>query len=276
MKLIQQHLKNIESTLASYYDLTSISGHSGNLGVSRELVIKHFLSNNLSSNLDFTSGEIFDSSDNLSGQLDIIIHQASTMKLNIAHEIDLVPVDCVKAIIECKSNLQTGSMKKPGRSSLKSALDSCVRVKKLNRINPVGIDKQYLKNNKMPENMPKLLFDKTGLTSTLNDTPYLILAFKGPTENKLRECLYKYMNENSVSLEKMPNMITVLGSKGYSLVQNDGFYMRKVEKSRNVHWSRLTDGGSSLVGMYMYLMKLSEAGELSQNLFPMKEYISEC
>ncbi|EJL6539162.1 hypothetical protein NMT40_003665 [Vibrio cholerae] len=274
MKLIQRHLKNIEKTLSSYYELTSISGHSGNMGVSRELIVKHFLSQNLSSSLDFTGGEVFDCNNQKSGQLDIIIHQSSAMKLNIGEGLDLIPVDCAKAIIECKSSLQSGSMKSRGSSSLKVALDACVKVKSLKRINPVGMDEQYLKNRNMPKEALDLLYNISGLKVSLEETPYFIVAFKGPREHTLRDKLFEYMNVNGIPLEKMPNMITILGSQGYSLVKNDGFFMKKVTEPKRVHWSRLVEAESSLVALYMYLMKISEVNELSENFFPMKEYLN--
>ncbi|WP_434340209.1 DUF6602 domain-containing protein [Motilimonas cestriensis] len=271
MKLIQKHLNNIVETLNSYYGLTSISGHSGNLGTSRELIIKHFLESNLPSSLDFTSGEVFDSSDERSGQLDIIIHNSTSMKLNLASNIDLLPVDNVIATIECKSNLQTGSMLSTGRNALKTSLDACVRLKALNRINPIGIDKQYCSDKGFPENMADLLFDKSGFTSSLASTPYMIIAFKGPSEKKLRECLWQYMKLNNVPLDSMPNVITIL-DKGYYLVKNDGFYIPHV-KDGNVHWSTVEDKKSSLLGCYMYLMKLSEATRFSHNFFPVSSYL---
>lgn len=271
MKVIQKHLNNINSTLNEFYKLTSISNHSGSLGTARELIIKYFLESNLPSSIDFTSGEVFDSKDNRSGQLDIIIHKSTSMKLNIANGIDLLPVDNVVATVECKSDLKAGSMKKNGRSPLKLALDACVKVKQLERINPLGIDSGYLKNNKMPDNMPLILLEQTGLLSTVDKTPYMIVAFKGPTEKKLREALWEYMVENSIDLDLMPNVITVL-NQGYYLVKNDGFFMKKVKGG--VHWSSPSEGNSTLIGMYMYLMKLSEATSLSNNYFPVKEYMS--
>ncbi|WP_163576442.1 DUF6602 domain-containing protein [Halomonas faecis] len=271
MKIIQKHLNNIQSTLKSYYDLTSISGHSGNLGTSRELIIKHFLESNLPSFLDFTSGEVFDSSDNRSGQLDIIIHAASSMKLNIASNIDLLPVDNVLAVIECKSKLQTGSMLDGGKSALKMSLDACVKLKRLDRINPIGMDKQYLAYNKLPENTPDILFEKSGLNPTQRLTPYMITAFKGPSEEKLRSCLWEYMKHNQLSIDLMPNVITVL-DKGFYLVKNDGFYIPYV-KDGNVHWSTMKEKSNTLLGCYMYLMKLSEAMRFSHNFFPVSEYL---
>lgn len=271
MKLIQAHLNNIQSTLGSYFDLTSISGHSGNLGTARELIVKHFLEANLPSSLDFTSGEVFDSADNRSGQLDIVIHTSNSMKLNLASNIDLLPVDNVISVIDCKSNLQTGSMSSSGRNALKTSLDACVKLKKLNRINPIGIDKQYCVDKNMPENLAELLFKDSGLASSLPSTPYMIIAFKGPSEEKLRDCLWKYMQENSITLDQMPNVITVL-DKNYYLVKNDGFYIPFV-KEGGVHWSAIKDKKSTLLGCYMYLVKLSEATRLSHNYFPISEYL---
>ena len=260
MKLIQKHLNNICSSLNEYYNLSSISNHSGNIGFSRELITKHFLCSNLPSNLDFTSGEIFDSDDERSGQIDIIIHPKSSIKLNIATGIDLVPIDSVLAAIECKSSLKA--------PQLKLALDSCVRVKRMNRINPIGIDDGYLTKNNIPKLATDLL-EITGMLSAQNKTPYMIFSFKGPTEKTLRNNLLKYMENNNVSLDCMPNLITIL-DRNYYLVKNDGFFIKKIPG--NIHWSAPPQQ-STLLGMYMYLIKLAEAQSLSENFFPVHKYL---
>lgn len=272
MKLIQQHLNNITSKLKSEYESTSISQHSGNLGAARESVVKYFLTSNLPSNLDFTSGEIFDSLDGRSGQIDIIVHTSYSLKLNYASGLDMVPIDNVLALIECKSNLTTGSMTS-GSAHLKLALDSCVKSKKLHRINPIGIDSNYLKSRDLPPQALALLEKKTGLCATLANTPYMIIAFKGPEVQTLRDALWSYMQENKVSLECMPNLITVL-DKGYYLVKNDGFFIKKV--ANNVHYSMSESENSTLIGMYMYLMKLAESQKLSGNFFPVEQYLKSC
>ncbi|WP_345868809.1 DUF6602 domain-containing protein [Shewanella algae] len=269
MKLIQKHLNNITLKLKSEFETTSISEHGGNRGTARESVVKYFLASNLPSNLDFTSGEVFDSLDERSGQIDIIVHTNYSLKLNYAPDLNMVPVDNVLAVIECKSNLTTGSMTS-GSAHLKLALDSCVKCKKLHRINPIGIDSSYLKSRNLPLNALALLEETTGMCGSLANTPHMIIAFKGPEAQTLRDALWRYMSENDVSLEFMPNVITVL-DKGYYLVKNDGFYMKKVEG--HVHYSECESENSTLLGIYMYLMKLADSQKLSQNFFPVQEYL---
>lgn len=269
MKLIQKHLNNITLKLKSEFESTSISQHGGNLGTARESVVKYFLESNLPSNLDFTSGEIFDSLDRRSGQIDIIVHNSHSLKLNYAAGLDMVPIDNVLALIECKSSLTTGSMTS-GSSHLKSALDSCVKSKSLYRINPIGIDSNYLKsNNLMPQDLA-ILENQTGLCATLPKTPHMIIAFQGPEVQTLRDSLSSYMRENRIDLEDMPNVITVL-DRGYYLVKNDGFLIKKLEN--NVHYSMNKSQKSTLVGIYMYLMKLAESQKLSGNFFPVEQYL---
>ena len=255
MKKLRKHLDNLCETLSKYYDLTSISSHSGNIGFSRELISKHFLSINLPSSVVFSGGEIFDSDDNISGQIDLIIYPRSAPSLNIAEGINLIPVDAVLAVIECKSNLTTGSMEE-GSSHLKLSLDACKKVKLLKRINHIGagVPGEIVEGN---------------LTAHTN-TPYMIFAFDGPEEKTLREKLYDYQKVNNLSLEMMPEVITVL-SKGYYLVQNNGWYIRKV--SENVHWSKPSEDGMTLVGMYMYLMKIIESHGMSNKALPMTKYL---
>lgn len=272
MRLIQKHLNNITSKLKSEFESTSISQHAGNLGTARESVVKHFLKSNLPSNLDFTSGEVFDSLDRKSGQIDIIIHNNYSLKLNYASGLDMVPIDNVLALIECKSNLTTGSMAS-GSAHLKLALDSCVKSKKLHRINPIGIDSTYLKSRNLPPQAVALLEEQTGSCATLANTPHMIIAFKGAEPKTLRDALWSYMQENNTSLEFMPNVITVL-EKDYYLVKNDGFFMKKA--ANNVYYSINESENSTLIGMYMYLMKLAESQKLSGNFFPVEKYLKSC
>ncbi|MFO5999200.1 DUF6602 domain-containing protein [Pseudomonas aeruginosa] len=270
MKYIQEHLRNCVASLRSAFDVSSLTSHGASKGSAREVVVADFLISNLPSNLDFTAGSVFDSKNSSSGQIDIVIYSKHSLKLNFGKGMDMVPVDSVLALIECKSSLNTGSMV-TGSSHLKKALDSCLKAKSLVRINPIGMDEGYLKQRNLPLQSAEMLEQATGMCATLNKTPFLIFSFNGPEEGKLRDSLYEYMRGNGIDLDDMPDVITVL-DKGYYLVKNNGFLIKKIPG--NVHYSAGNKENGALTGFYLYLMKLAESQKLSQNFFPIEKYMS--
>lgn len=269
MKLIQKHLKNHTASLVSAFNLSSITTNGSSKGSAREIIIREFLKANLPSNLDITSGQVFDSKDNCSGQMDIIIYSKHSLKLRFDKDQCMVPVDSALALIECKSSLNTGSMTE-GASNLKTTLDACVCSKGLIRINPIGIDDGYCMKENIPRNAVHLVEKMSGMRTTMRKTPFLLLAFQGPEESTLRDSLFNYMTGNNIDLDDMPDVITIL-DRGYYLVKNNGFLIRK--SPDHVLYSRGGSENSALLGFYIYLVKLAEFQKLSKNFFPLEEYL---
>ncbi|WP_247254200.1 DUF6602 domain-containing protein [Pseudomonas moorei] len=269
MKLIQQHLTNSTGLLTSKFNVSSLTTHGSSKGSAREIVVTEFLIANLPSNLEFTTGQIFDSKDNISNQADIIIYSKHSLKLNFGKDQNMIPVDSALALIECKSSLSTGSMI-DGSSNLKTTLDACVKSKSLIRINPVGIDDGYLMQRNIPAHVGSMAEQITGMCATMKKTPFIIFAFRGPEEKTLRDSLYQYMTGNNVDLDDMPDIITVL-DRGYYLVKNNGFFIRKVHG--NVHYSTGNSESGALMGFYICLVKIAESQKLSGNFFPLEQYL---
>ena len=268
MKLLQQHIHNISESMSSRLQIASIASHSGNIGTARELVVKDLLKDNLPSNIEISTGEAFDSNDKKSGQLDIIVHSTNIPKLTIQDNIKILPIDGIICAIECKSNLTTGSMAE-GSSHLKLALDSCVKLKSLKRINPVGIGNDYLRDKGLINHVTTHdLID--GMALALHKTPFMIFAIDGPSPETLREKLFEYQQKNDIDLESMPDVITVL-SKKYYLTKNNGWLSPKVPG--NVHWSHGASPKSTILGMYLYLSKLIESELFRHKFFPITDYI---
>lgn len=278
MKLIQRHLENIKNVLDSYYSLTATPSHGGTIGLARELIVKHFLSSNLPNSLDFTSGQIFDSEDKMSGQMDIIIHSKSALKLNVATGVDLVPIDSTLAVIECKSSLKSGERE---NSNLIQAIDSCVRLKKMQRNCYIGVDQKTIldeevvrgdkafKELRVIQKEAQILAEH-GVCARLKKTPYLLIAFNGPTRESMENILNEYMDSENIELDFMPDLITVLDQK-YYLLKNDGFSIRKTS---NHNWSGISDDKSTLFGIFRYIHKLSES-ERFQGFFPWEKYVNK-
>jgi hypothetical protein len=247
MRLIVQHLRNVASTLREYAAQAGLANHGDNIGGAREGVASFFLSQNLPASVDFVTGEVFDSNDERSGQIDLIIYPKTSPRLNLHGVINLVLSDSVIAAIEVKSTLTTASL---GVSChLWSALDSCVAVKRLKRLHPI-------KGN-----------------SELKTTPFLIFAFDGPTQETLEAKIHDYRLHHQLPIDLMPDMITVL-SKDYYLVQNNGWHFSKVENSR-VFYSSNSQPEATLTGMYAYLTKLIEAMGQWPRPTPFSQYLRD-
>lgn len=270
MKLLQKHIHNVCQNISSRMEMSAIAGHGTNIGTARELIVSQLLMSNLPSNVCVSTGEAFDSEDNRSGQLDIIIHSSTAPKLTLEGNITVVPVDSIICTIESKSNLTTGSMES-GKSHLKIALDSCKKLKSLNRINSIGIDKDYLKEKGLHDHItPSDYID--GMRLALQKTPYMIFAYDGPSPENLIEKLREYQNINNLSLDEMPDVITVL-SKNYCITNNNGWIFKKA--AGGVDWSRLGTDNSTLLGMYLYLLKLIEAETFRLKFFPVAQYLAK-
>lgn len=79
---------------------------SGNKGTSLEKIVIEFLRQYLPKNLGITSGEITDSDGNSTKQMDVIIYdEIKSPLLYDVGDIRVIPIECVYAVIEVKSNI---------------------------------------------------------------------------------------------------------------------------------------------------------------------------
>lgn len=239
MQLLLEHLKRNRDVLLKYSDLIGIAEHKTNLGTAREALITNFLQQNLPELISYYSGEIFDSRNHRSGQIDIILQPKSSPKLNLFNTMNIFPVETVLAAIEVKTNLTTGA-----KGSFNDALVNCKKLKELDKF----IEKRnsdfivdYIEPKKIP---------------------YIIFALNGPTEDTLissfDELWSSFGSEQNFVLA--PDMIIVL-SQG----TNQNSY--SVRKSSN-WWAATTNttnlytksyvGESVLISIFELLLTLVE------------------
>ena len=164
MKLLLEHLKNNREALMKCSDSIGIAAHSVVLGTAREGLISNFIKQNLPEYISYHTGEVFDSNDQRSGQIDIVLHPITSPKINLHNAINIFPAETVLAAIEVKSNLTTG--KKTG--ALSEALSSCARLKELSIIDR-SIDRSSITDHQR--------------------IPFIIFAYKGPTLKTLKKHL---------------------------------------------------------------------------------------
>ncbi|MFX0062240.1 MAG: DUF6602 domain-containing protein [Candidatus Hermodarchaeota archaeon] len=104
------------------YNQSKLQQSPANIGRNRELFCKEFLSKVLPPKLRIGEGEIWDSKNNRSGQLDIIIIREDAPSLNIS-EANIFLTEGVFGIIDVKSVLS--------RAKLQEAITSLNKVKNL-------------------------------------------------------------------------------------------------------------------------------------------------
>jgi len=250
MRLLTEHLKNLRTKLLAHH--ANIGKHPDVLGQAREGLIRFLLKDNLPTIVDFFTGEIIDTDDERSGQVDIIVQSAFSPKLNVFENINVTMNDTVLGAIEVKSNLTTGSWDKS--SHLKLALNNVNRIKKLKRQNLISGYKPEVKSTSI----------------TFNETPCFLFAYKGPDVNTLIDKLNDYGKVHNLQQnEYWPEVITVL-DKGYYLIKNDDWLIKPFDKKYNC--SSNTNPDECLTGIYVYLCQIIESWNNQTKMTPFNKY----
>lgn len=249
MKLLLEHLSHNKDALLKYSELIGVANHPVNLGTAREGLISNFLKQNLPEYIRYQTGEIFDSQENRSGQIDIVLHPITSPKINLHNAINIFPAETVLAAIEIKSTLTTG--KKTG--SLSEALTSCEKLKQLEILRS--------SNNSADIVDPQRV-------------PFIIFSYKGPTLNTLKKHLRNYCSQSGKDYRIAPDLIMVL-DRGYYLVKTkswmsagtsfDEVYKVKEEKD------------FVLLGIYEFILKLIEYWFLNpqEHTMPINQYTKD-
>ena len=116
--ILYDYFNSTAEVLLSQYNRSSLQNASTNLGRNRELFCSEFLSKVLPTKLSVKSGEIWDSSNNKTGQLDLIITRDDAPSLHIGSD-DIYLAEGVFCVIEIKSNLTREKLKESGLGLLK-------------------------------------------------------------------------------------------------------------------------------------------------------------
>lgn len=185
-KLLLDHLKSNHESLQKLSQHINLAQNGTNIGNAREGLISNFLEQNLPEFIKFHTGEIFDSNEKRSGQIDIVVHPITSPKLHLFGALNLFPAECVMSAIEVKSSLN--------KMHLNLALDACYKLKQL----------EFVK-------------EKNSLSSIHhpNKIPFIIFGFSGPSSNRLMNNLRSKFNLDKNSTN-YPELILVL-DKGYSI-----------------------------------------------------------
>lgn len=126
--MLRTHLQNCEKALLGAYKLASSAGHTLHKGDSREMFIKHFLSENLPRAVEIGNGEIIGAKSRPNesrNQYDIIIAQQEYPRISFGGCRYAYPIESVCATIEVKSLLTY--------KDLEAAMRAAINAKSISR-----------------------------------------------------------------------------------------------------------------------------------------------
>lgn len=99
--------------LSNFEKVRKAIKHKGKKGEAVENIVKKFLRDYLPENLGICSGEVLDSKGNHSRELDVIIYDAQKTPIFFKSEdSQVIPVECVYAVIEVKTLLNKAELNK--------------------------------------------------------------------------------------------------------------------------------------------------------------------
>lgn len=224
-RILSRHFAHVKHKLISFASHFEIAKHGDMKGYGREALAEEFLKSHLSDQIDCLTGEIFDTEDIRSGQIDIILQCKKSPKVPLWGNIHLSYADAVVAAIEVKSNLTT--------EHLNNSLNASKKLKALKR---------------------DVTLHLTPMQKPLNKIPYIIFAYTGLTEESILKNIRNYAAKHKISVEDFaPDMIVVL-DKDYYMCKNDGWQFPIVQGGYFRTWTGVSD--ENLVGLYNYLTNL--------------------
>lgn len=113
--ILYSYFKKTADVLLAEYNRSKEQSASDNVGKNREYFCKEFLSKVLPTKLSIKSGEIWDSQNNKTGQLDVVILRDDAPSLNFGSD-NIYLAEGVFGVIEVKSNLTRKKLKEAGEA----------------------------------------------------------------------------------------------------------------------------------------------------------------
>ena len=221
-RILSQHFSLVKHKLLSFSEHFKVAKHGDVKGYGREALAGEFLKTHLPDQIDILTGEIIDTEDLRSGQIDIILQSKKSPRIPLWGNIHLSYADSVIAAIEVKSDLN--------KNHLIKSLDASAKLKKLKReVELIG------RKSMVP----------------LNHIPYIVFAYTGSEVETLLKNINHYGSRNRIKPnDYVPDMIVVL-DKDYYVCRNDGWQFPIVPGGFLRHWDGLPD--ENLVGLYNFL-----------------------
>lgn len=276
--IIANHFESIRNALLAGSKKFDTAKHKDIRGYAREALTKDFLKTHLPSNIDYFTGEIIDTNNDRSSQMDLILYGSHCPKLPIMEDFNLAFIDAVIAAIEVKSVL--------GGSQLKKCLSASEKLKKLKREEFIlgrntthNILNQAIQKNAFAKELDYLGIDlniKQELRAcNLQETPYIVFAFDGIEKKTLKKHIDEYIKDPRKDFMKYGPEMIVNTKKGYYLYKNNDWLwprQRTCQEQYRIWEAKVDNLGDSLAGMYMLLANLSTAFLLRPPLVNINEY----
>jgi hypothetical protein len=180
----------IISILSTYRRLASAAAdHAGINGESREFFVREILSRFLPKSIRVGTGQIVDSNNELSKQIDVVISRSEFPVLTSMALSDVFFAESVIAAIEVKSELD--------KNTLWEALDNSRSVKQ----------RRLLKREDGKDSFPDLMkhFKQLPATYIFGYTGYKTRL------SELKKAIYDWMKTQDASLAELPNVIVTQG-----------------------------------------------------------------
>jgi len=254
MPFLNEHFARVRRTLLDKGDEAKLAQHAGIMGTARELIVSEFLRAAFPSTCNFMTGEIIDTHDGRSGQVDIIIVPAFAPRFVLAGHSGIALAEGTIAAIEVKSTLTTSSP--DSESALSSALSTVRKIKE-----------RQVECEPWP-----WVANKGGSIVSLSSIPASIIAFKGPPHSNLENALATFSDRFGV--DSLPNTITVL-EQDYTLIRNDDWYFSKKGKEPSQKlYVAMPDTGACLADVFNYLMMCVQSWTFCSPFTPLSSYLS--
>ncbi|MCX5864867.1 MAG: hypothetical protein NTW42_07315 [Deltaproteobacteria bacterium] len=187
--MIKKKLQAVQKRLeASLEEIRASHSHRGNRGSVAEVVVRAFLREYLPPDNRVGEGEIIDSKEHISTQLDIVITNPNHPYINDLKEPGLFLIEGVAAAGEVKTNLNS--------KDIDTLIQSCISYKNLQIIHQAGT---------------QIYSNDSDIKRFIDHRPYFVFAFESQiTIETIHSKLDDYYAENNTPVENQIDAVFCL------------------------------------------------------------------
>lgn len=226
--------------------------HPGELGSSREEVVREFLRSYLPRKFEIGAGFAFDAQGNLSRQLDVVISDASCPKFENSGKKRLFPCETVSAVGQVKSSLTSITV-------FRSALDNLASAKRLDRSGA---------GEALDCNTGRILNPKFNYLDQI--FTFLIVVGKSLSETAIRDEFISFLEENDASV--WPNVVIALDKYLVTFCCDGGICPNPMD-ARGIAIQRNSKRHDTLMHFYLLLARALEVTRVTS--IPYAAYLRE-
>lgn len=227
--------------------------HSGLKGTALEKEFKRFLRDYLPKSIEISSGQIIDSNGNQSKQIDVILHDSQrTPYMFDEDDIQVIPIECVYAVIEVKANIDSTELIQKIFENMKSVKD----LQKISYVKPQGIVQNFVK-----------IYGKEW---DIWPVHYFVFALDSMTLETIRTEVDRLNTEESRDVEKRIDCICVL---------KNGVILNRLKDEK---LSAFPEEGSSMVSslttkplLFFYRLISGHLYQVTMPSFQIEKYLKD-